>query len=69
MSAVHADFSPPVHACPAGQGSSDERAVDRAVVGVVKLPPAAMLTVAELVGQKRAALPHSIVVFEPSGQK
>jgi hypothetical protein len=66
---MHSDCSPPVHPCPAGQGSSDERAVGRAVVGVVKLPPAAMLTVAELAGQKRAALPHSIVVFDPSGQK
>jgi hypothetical protein len=35
----------------------------------VKLPLAAMLTVDEFVGQKRAALPHSIVVFDPSGQK
>jgi hypothetical protein len=25
MRAVHRVFSPPVHACPAGQGSSDER--------------------------------------------
>lgn len=51
MSAVHGNFTPPTHACPTGQGSSDTRAVGEAMAGVVNLPADAMLTVAECVGQ------------------